>query len=144
MRYVAAAFLFVLANATACAAEFVSLREAAVLYDAPSRQGEKRLIYGPGYPVTVVVRLSGWVKVKDPAGELGWLESKVLGDPHTVIVTAPLAQVRERPAADAPLIFEAERNVLLDLVEAPQSGWAKVQHRDGATGYVNAVQIWGV
>ncbi|MEP6702751.1 MAG: SH3 domain-containing protein, partial [Betaproteobacteria bacterium] len=34
--------------------------------------------------------------------------------------------------------------VLLELVEPPVSGWVKVRHRDGQTGYVNISQIWGV
>ena len=33
---------------------------------------------------------------------------------------------------------------VLDLVEQPASGWVKVRHRDGQTGFISISQIWGV
>lgn len=67
-----------------------------------------------------------------------------LADARTVIVTAPTADVRERPDDGAPIAFQAQQGVILSLVEVGATGWARVRHRDGATGYVRIGQIWGV
>ncbi|MDP3288775.1 MAG: SH3 domain-containing protein [Methyloversatilis sp.] len=50
-----------------------------------------------------------------------------------------------RAEDDAPLVFEAERRVLLEpLTEAAPAGWAKVKHRDGQSGFVRISQVWGL
>ena len=42
----------------------------------------------------VIVRLDTWTKVRDAAGDLSWVEKKALSDTRTLVVTAPLADVR--------------------------------------------------
>ena len=44
----------------------------------------------------------------------------------------------------AALVFEADKGVWLELVEAVPGGWAKVRHADGQTGFVRANQVWGL
>ena len=44
----------------------------------------------------------------------------------------------------APVAFQAEQNVLLDLNELAGNGWARVTHRDGQSGYIRANQVWGL
>jgi len=130
--------------APAAALEFKSVSEnAAVLYDAPSAKANKLYIVNHGYPVEVVVVVEGWVKVRDISGDLTWIESKNLTDRRTVIVKAPLAQVRQSADDNAPVVFQAQQNVILDLVEATGGGWLRVRHRDGQTGFVKASQVWG-
>jgi hypothetical protein len=34
--------------------------------------------------------------------------------------------------------------VILDLVEAGATGWVRVRHRDGTTGFARIGQLWGV
>jgi SH3-like domain-containing protein len=114
-----------------------------VLYDAPSLKARKLYVVSRGYPLEVVVVVEGWSKVRDAAGALSWIESRHLGDRRTVVVTAPRAQVRQAAAQDAPLVFEAERDVVLELLEPARGGWLRVRHRDGQTGYVSAAQVWG-
>jgi len=41
-------------------------------------------------------------------------------------------------------VFEAERDVVLELVEAVPGGWVKVRHRDGQSGFLKAPQVWGL
>jgi hypothetical protein len=60
-----------------------------------------------------------------------------------VVVTAARADVRKAPEPAAPLVFQAERDVALELVEYGAAGWLKVRHRDGQSGYVLASQVWG-
>jgi SH3-like domain-containing protein len=130
--------------APAAALEFRSVSEnAAVLYDAPSAKANKLYIVNNGYPVEVVVAVEGWVKVRDINGDLTWIESKNLTDRRTVMVKVPLAQVRQSADDNAPVVFQAQQNVILDLVEATGGGWLRVKHRDGQTGFVKSSQVWG-
>jgi hypothetical protein len=55
-----------------------------------------------------------------------------------------VADVRQRPEDAAPLAFQAQQGVVLDLVEAGVPGWAQVRHADGASGFVRISQVWGL
>jgi SH3-like domain-containing protein len=126
------------------AIEFRSLSEPAILYDAPSEQGRRLFILRAGTPVEIVVTLDKWIKVREPGGSLNWVERRVLAKLRTVLVTAERAAIRREARDDAPLSFEATRNVVLNLIEAPALGWARVRHADGLEGYVRVSEIWGL
>ncbi len=127
----------------AAAAEFRSVADnVAILYDAPSAKSKKLFVVSQGYPFEVVVVVEGWSKVRDANGDLTWIESRQLADRRTVLIKAPLAQVREAADDNAPVVFEAQQNVLLDLIEVA-GGWLRVRHRDGQAGYVRVSQAWG-
>jgi len=126
------------------AAEFRSVQEnAAVLYDAPSKAATPLYVVQRNYPLEVIVNLDAWVKVRDAAGALSWIEKKSLGDKRMLLVTGPAAEARARPEDGAPAAFSAAQNVTLELVEVAPNGWLRVRHADGATGYVRASQVWG-
>jgi SH3-like domain-containing protein len=134
----------VMAHVPAHALEFRSIAEpAAILYDAPSAKGKKLYVVGRGYPVEVVVVVEGWVKVRDAAGELSWIESRQLSDRRTVMVKVALAQIHESADERAPVVFQAQQNVILDLIEVAAGGWLRVRHRDGQAGFVKVTQVWG-
>jgi SH3-like domain-containing protein len=129
----------------AASAEFRSIAEAAaVLYDAPSTRSTKLYVASRSLPVEIISTDGAWVKVRDPLGGLAWVEGKALADRRTVIVTVPVADVRQRAEDAAPVVFQAQQNVVLDLVEAGAAGWVRVRHADGATGFVRVSQVWGV
>jgi SH3-like domain-containing protein len=139
-----AALLLALAALPAAAAEFRSVGErAAILYDAPSTRADRLFVASRFYPFEVLVKLDQWTKVRDVNGEVGWIENRALGDRRTVVVTVALADVRAAPSADAPLVFEAYKQVVLDVVDAPANGWLKVRHRDGQEGFVRVAHVWG-
>ncbi len=141
----AAALLLVFAPAAARAADFRSIAEnAAVLYDAPSLKAKKLFVIGRNYPVEVIVVVEGWIKIRDAGGALAWIESKALSGRRTLMVKTPLADIRQAADDAAPLVFQAEHSVLLELVELTGNGWARVTHRDGQSGYVKLSQVWGV
>jgi SH3-like domain-containing protein len=75
---------------------------------------------------------------------VAWVENKVLGDRRTVIVTVPLADVRAAPNAQSGLVFEAYKQVLLEVVEAPADEWVRVRHRDGQQGYIRLSHVFGL
>lgn len=126
------------------AIEYRSVAEPAILYDTPSDKGNKLYIIGAGTPVEVVVSLDKWVKVRDPGGALTWIERKSLADKRTLIVTAARAAVRQQPATDAAVVFEAAKDVILESTGTPADGWIKVKHADGASGFVRVTEVWGL
>jgi len=135
---------FLLAASGASAADFRSVQDsAAVLYDAPSRQATRLYVVSRSYPLEVIVNLEAWVKVRDHAGALSWIEKKALGDKRMVLVTAPAAEARARAEDAAPAVFSAAQNVALELIEIAPNGWLRVRHSDGASGYVRAASVWG-
>ncbi|MFO1362925.1 MAG: SH3 domain-containing protein [Burkholderiales bacterium] len=134
-----------LALPLAAAGEFRSIGEApAVLYDAPSTRATRLYVASRSLPVEIISTDGAWVKVRDPLGGLAWVERKALADRRTVIVTAPVADVRQRAEDAAPLVFQAQQHVVLELLEVGATGWARVRHADGATGFVRVSQVWGV
>jgi len=126
------------------AVEFRSVGEdAAVLYDAPSKAAKPIFIVARYYPLEVIVSLEAWVKVRDHTGALSWVERRALSARRMLLVTAPSAEVRQRPEDLAPIVFGAAQNVALELQEVVPGGWLRVRHADGTGGYVRAAKVWG-
>ena len=136
-----------LLSAAAEAAEFRSTSEVAVLYDAPSLRARPLFVIGRDYPLEVIVSVEGWLKVRDAGGTVAWIDKKAVTERRTLVVRAPQAEVFANPDASAPVVFKAEQNVVLELIDpasaASTPGWAKVRHRDGQAGYVRIAQVWG-
>jgi SH3-like domain-containing protein len=130
---------------SAARAEFRSIGEAAaILYDAPSAKATKLFVAGRSLPVEVIATDGAWMKVRDPFGGLSWVEGKALAARRTVFVTVPVADVRQRPEVAAPVVFQAQAGVVLELLEPGQTGWARVRHADGASGFVRIGAVWGL
>lgn len=144
-RRAVAACCLIGAAGSAQALDYLSVGvPAAILYDAPSQQGKKLYLIRQQSPVEVVVRLEGWFKVRDAEGTLAWIESRQVSEQRTLIVTAPRAEIRKSDREDSPVLAELDKWVVVDLVEPASPGWAKVRHRDGATGYIRSTQVWGL
>lgn len=133
-----------LSSGSAAAAEFRSIGATpAVLYDAPSEKGRKVFAAPRGMPVEVVLSYGEWTKVRDAGGDLSWVESKQLTPRRMLVVTAANAKLRAAADDGAPVVLTADRGVLLELADPVVSGWVKVRHRDGVTGFVRATDVWG-
>jgi SH3-like domain-containing protein len=143
LRFLLWCLLF--AAPAALAGEFRSIGEnAATMYDAPSSKANKLYVASRLYPVEVIVQVDNWIKVRDVAGDLAWVEKKSLSDLRTVMVTAALADVRLGAEDGAPTVFQARKGVALEIAELGAGPWVKVRHRDGQTGFVRANQVWGL
>ena len=137
--------------ASALAADFRSTSEpATVLYDAPSLKARPLFVYGREVPVELLVSVEGWTKVRDAGGTIGWMQSKALTDKRLVVIRPAFADVRAAPEEGAPVVFRAEKDVLLEVTDTAATpsasstpGWVKVRHRDGAAGYVRLAQVFG-
>lgn len=142
---VVAAVVAAMPAVPAAAAEFRSVAQPAVLYDGPSKQARRTWVAPRGMPLEVISTLGPWVKVRDMAGDVVWIERSDLADRRTVVATT-LAAVRQQPQESAPVVLHAERGVLLEIGEAPNEapgGWLRVRHRDGGGGWVRSAEVWG-
>jgi SH3-like domain-containing protein len=128
------------------ALDYDSVSRHAILYDTASDTGAKLAILRAGTPVELLVREGKWVKVRDPSGgaPFAWIETAALAHKRTVIVTTEQATVRREANDNAPAVFTASRDVVLDFIESTMDGWVKVRHADGASGYVRTREIWGI
>lgn len=137
--------------APALAADFRATGDpATVLYDAPSLKARPLFVYGREVPVELLVSVEGWTKVRDAGGTIGWMQTKSLTDKRIVVIRPAFADVRAAPEEGAPVVFRAEKDVLLEVTETAATptasatpGWVKVRHRDGASGYVRLAQVFG-
>jgi SH3-like domain-containing protein len=129
---------------SAVAFEFRSVGEApAILYDGPSLKANKVFVASRGSPLEVVSTLEGWIKVREPSGQLAWVEAAALVAKRTISVSAALVPIRAAPSESSPPVFQAQQGVILELIDA-SGAWAHVRHRDGLSGYVRASQVWGL
>ncbi|MBK6639410.1 MAG: hypothetical protein IPH08_02290 [Rhodocyclaceae bacterium] len=143
-RFLAVLALSLLA-VPAWAIDYLSAGETAVIFDAPSNKAKPQRIIARGTPAERVVVVGAWVKIRDPKGGLGWVEKAQLAEQRTVMVRqSGRAQVRSDASESATMVFEAEPDVLLELIEAGPAGWARVRHADGQSGFVKAAQVWGL
>ena len=143
MRVLAA--ILALTALPALGAEYRALGDRpAVLYDAPSTRADRLFVASRLYPFEVLVKLELWTKVRDANGEVAWVENSALGNRATVLVTVPLADVRVAPDVKSDLVFEAYKQVILEVVAPPSGDWLKVRHRDGQEGFIRVAHVWGV
>ena len=116
----------------------------AIMFDAPSTRANKTFIVNALTPLEVLVKLDKWTKVRDTENSNGWVENSALGERRHVQVSAASADVRAMPGANAALVFDAQRTVLLEVTGPINAeAWLPVRHRDGQSGYVRLSQVWG-
>lgn len=129
---------------TAQAVDYVTVGESnAILYDAPSLKAKKLFVVSRYMPFEQVVLLDNWVKVRDRSGALYWLEKRVLGSKNHVCTVNPLTDVRAEPDFGSSRVFQVRQSVALELLESTGTGWVKVRHQDGETGFVRSTEVWG-
>ena len=142
---VANAFVGALVCAMAQAADFRSIGEnGTIMYDAPSLKAKRLFVATRDYPVEVIVNDGPWIKVRDVAGDLVWVEAKSLSSRRTVLVTTAVAEARQSANEQSPLVFRVQQGVALELFEVGAAGWARVRAGDGRSGFVKVNQIWGL
>ncbi len=126
------------------ALEYLSMADnAVVMYNAPSTKADKLYVASRYLPVEAVVKVEGWVKVRDSSGALSWVEQKVVSDKRFVVVVELQAEVYQAADINSTLVFQAQKDVILEWLEPSINGWIKVRHRDGQTGYIKITQVWG-
>lgn len=132
-----------LVTGQAAALDYLSVAQPAILYDAPSATAQKLFVLSRDYPVEVIVRIEGWTRVRDETGTFAWIENRFLSDRKMVMVRSGTAEARRAPSDTAPLVFNAEQKVVLELIER-SGAWVRVRHADGSVGFIKVSQLWGV
>lgn len=132
-----------LAPGFAAAVDYVSVAQPAILYDAPSAGAQKLVVLSRDYPLEVMVRIEGWTRVRDDTGTFAWVENRHLSDRRMVMVRTASAEARRAPDDAAPIAFNAEKHVVMELLET-SGAWVKVRHTDGSIGFIKVSQLWGV
>lgn len=126
------------------ALEYLSIADnAVIMYNAPSIKADKLYVVSRYLPVEAIVRVEGWIKVRDSSGTLSWVEQKAISGKRFVVVIEQQAQVYQAADINSTLLFWAQKDVVLEWLENSANGWVKVRHRDGQSGYVKTTQIWG-
>ena len=93
-------------------------------------------------PLKVVRIHEGWRLVEDPDGEIGWISARLLQlDRAALVIGEELAPMRDAPADNAELLWNAEPGVVGLLGEC-QAGWCEFDV-EGREGWINADRIWG-
>lgn len=125
------------------ALDYRSLGENTPVFDAGSKQATAQFILLKGTPVELIVTLDRWAKIREAGGGIGWVDRSLLLERRQLIVTTT-AEVRQSATSDAPVVFTASKDLLLELVDRPVGSWVKVKHRDGRTGFIDLKTVWGV
>jgi SH3-like domain-containing protein len=127
------------------AVEMRATSEAAtILFDSPSLKGQKQFVLARDIPLEVLVQIQGWVKVRDAAGTIAWVEQRNLGERRHLQIKNVYADILSAPDNQASVVFRAEQNVLLQLEGLSHPGWVKVRHRDGQSGFVRIEAVFGL
>ncbi|WP_417273140.1 SH3 domain-containing protein [Celeribacter halophilus] len=95
-----------------------------------------------GYPLEVIAEYGHWRRVRDVEGATGWLHYSLITGARTALVTAENVDLFSRPDPASRLNAQAEKNVILRLLECNVS-WCKVT-ADGQKGWVLKDGLWGV
>lgn len=143
MNRIIALLLLCGASQAATAFDFVSVSEPAIFYDANSLKAKKLFVATRYLPLEQVVVLDNWVKVRDNTGKMFWVEKRQLSSKRYVMVLTPYTIARRSPDETAEVVFKATQQLGLEWLGNTGSGWVKVRHLDGATGYVRASDVWG-
>ena len=124
-------------------------------YFASISAGRARTRTGPGrdyptmwlyvradLPVRVVTIHKEWRKVEDPDGAQGWMRDNLLSEMRTGYVKGAIAELRERPAPAARVLWRVAPGVVGRLSRCAD-GWCRFDVR-GRSGYVETRRLWGV
>lgn len=95
-----------------------------------------------GMPLKVTAEYEHWRRVEDRDGAGGWVHYSLLSGVRTVLVTRDMAEFRDQPEAAAPVLYQAEMDVIGKLVAA-SGDWARVVI-EGEKGWARIADLWGV
>lgn len=141
-RVFAVSLLAVMASGAQAIEYRSTARHGVIFYDAPAETATKRFILSANIPLEVMSEQGDWLRVRDRDGTLSWIKKSDVATRRFVQVNR-LSDVRQAANPQSPILFKVERNLLLERIDASNTGWIKVKHRDGQTGFVRIEDVWG-
>jgi SH3-like domain-containing protein len=94
------------------------------------------------FPVKVLERVKGWVKVEDFEGDSGWVASYLLTEVPTVIISVDKANLRKAPSTSSGVADVAERSQVFRVVEK-KGDWLKLAVGKEERGWIRNDLVWG-
>jgi SH3-like domain-containing protein len=138
-------FLFI---ATTAYSKMLSVKnEKAVLMAGPGKNFQMKVEYDKGFPLKVTSSKGNWVKIEDFENETGWIYKDSLADIPAVIVKANKnteykVNIRVGPGDSYKIVGQAFYGVVFEKIEE-KSGWVKIHHDSGLTGWIKRSFLWG-
>ncbi len=96
-----------------------------------------------GYPLQVLARSQGWLKVRDFENDVGWVLARLTSrKPHLVVKTEVL-NLRRGPGTGHRIVGQAAYGEVLHTLEH-EGSWVHVRRQpDGPSGWVARRLTWG-
>ncbi len=141
-------FTFTLLSANSAKTEILSVKGDNVhLRTGPGKNYSIKWIYSEGLPVEVLERKGNWVKVRDFDDDSGWLNKEFLSTQTFAIVKAnrfkdESINIRSDPSSESTIVGIAYYGVVFKVLTL-HSGWVKVRHKTGLTGWISSNLLWG-
>lgn len=95
-----------------------------------------------GVPLQVTAEYGHWRRVQDRDGAGGWMHYSLLSGVRMVLVEKDMQPLRRVPAADGPVVANAELGVIARL-GACKPDWCRIT-ADRQSGWVPKSALWGV
>lgn len=136
-------FLLPLFAAGAAQAEILSVKTATANFrEAPNEKATVKYTADKFYPVEVLEKQAGWMKVKDFEGDVAWVSAKALESQASVVIQVERANMRTNPSLTAPVVFKVERGEVFKI-EKREGPWLKVVDARGDGGWIRDDMTWG-
>ena len=95
-----------------------------------------------GFPLKVIARRGGWLKVRDFENDTGWVLGRLTARKPHVIVKVPTANLRSRPSTRTAVKATLRYGEVLRTLER-RGSWVRVRQDGGRTGWVARRLVWG-
>jgi SH3-like domain-containing protein len=95
-----------------------------------------------GYPLQVLARKQGWLRVRDFEGDTGWVLGRLTARKPHMVVKVPRANLRRQPGTQHRRVGQAVYGEVLRTLDR-RGDWVRVRQADGTTGWVARRLLWG-
>ncbi len=136
-------FSFLLFAAAAASARMVSIKGRKVnLRAGPGTKYEVLWELGRGFPLKVIKKKNGWLKVRDFENDEGWVLARLVNRVPHMVVKRKRINIRSGPGTRYRLVGKANYGVVFRTLKR-RGAWVKVRHENGTTGWVLRRLLWG-
>lgn len=102
---------------------------------------------GKGFPLKVVGSKGSWYKVSDFENDVGWIYKNLVSrKPHLIVKVNKNSKdqinIRSGPGTKYQVVGKAQYGVVFETLQR-KSGWVKVRHETGLTGWIKRSLLWG-
>ena len=124
-------------------AEMVSIARPSVhMRSGPGTNSPVRFELAAGFPLQVLGRKGGWLRVRDFEGDVGWVSAALVSRAPRMIVKAKRVNLRRGPGTRFAVVGHADYASIL-ATRARSGNWVEVRARDGRIGWVRRDLVWG-